>query len=176
MRTFCVRWSLVTTLTLACCCQPTSFGADVTKPPFSLMISADGSTVNPGSEIWLTITMENKSDHDMSVYRENTPDQGGFVYKVDVHEDKGTTVPETKFGRRIQGHDTPEERAREPYVTLTSGGEQTLAPGKKMTDRININRLYDLSRSGKYTIQVRRFDPENKAFVLSNKIIVTVTP
>jgi len=171
-----MRRTLVTIFTLAFLCAAGSVGAQSAKACFSLMISADEPTVSSGSEIWLTITMENKSDHDISVYRENTPDQGGFVYKVDVHEDKGTTVPETKFGRRIQGHDTPEERAREPYVTLTSGGEQTLAPGKKMTDRININRLYALSRPGKYIIQVRRFDPENKAFVMSNKIIVTVTP
>ena len=146
------------------------------RSSFSLAISAVNSRVKMGAPIWLDVTMENTSDHEISVYRENTDDQGGFVYKADVRDQTGATAPETKFGRRIQGHDTPEERAHEPYVMLTSGGESKLGAGKKIVERINLTNLYALNRPGKYTIQLQRMDMENQNTVLSNKITIAVTP
>jgi hypothetical protein len=152
-----------------------SFTQDV-SPRFSITVTAVDSTVKSGSPVWVTVRMENYSNRGLPVYRENAADQGGFVYKADIRTQTGTLAPETKFGRRIQDHDTAEERAREPYVTVTSGGEQNLGPGKSIIDRMNISKLYDLTRPGKYTLELQRFDTESKTFVRSNKITVTVIP
>jgi len=165
---------MIVLLTAAWFCAVAYAGAE-TKAPFSLTIGAVNSKVSAGSQIWILVALENISGHEISVYREYTPDQGGFVYTADVRDEKATAVPETKFNRRLQSHDTPEEFAREPYVVLGSGGEQGLGPGMRMTDRIDVSRLYDLSRPGTYTIQVQRLDLGSKTFVRSNKISVTVT-
>lgn len=167
--------SIAIIVTAACFCAFAHAAAQSTKPAFSLTISTTNSTVTLGSPVMVKVTMKNESEHNISVYTENTSDQGGFVYKADVWDEKGSTAPETKFGRSIQGHDTPEELRREPYIIVTSGGEGSLAPGQTIIDQVNLNKLYDLSRPGKYTIRLRRFDLESNSFVLSNKVTVKVT-
>jgi hypothetical protein len=49
----------------------------------------------------------------------------------------------------------------------------SLKPGEDWVDSIMLNKVYTLNKSGQYTIQVRRWDDETKAWVKSN--IVTVT-
>jgi hypothetical protein len=51
----------------------------------------------------------------------------------------------------------------------------TLLPGKTITEEIIVNKLFDLSTPGTYTVQVRRMDNETKTLVISNTIKVTVT-
>ena len=144
------------------------------RDPFSLSIAAVNSEVPAGSPVMIDVTLENTSNHDISVYRDNSPDQGGLVYKADVRDEDGKTAVETEFGRAVQGHDTLEQVSRKPYVIVGSGGDQNLAPGKEIKDRINVSKLYDLHQPGKYTIQLERFDLETKSFIKSNKITVTV--
>jgi hypothetical protein len=150
--------------------------AQSVQPLFSLTIAAEEPSVKAGSPVWVDATVENKSDRDISVYRENTPDQGGWTYKVDVWDEKGAMAAETRFGRMIQGHIPAEELAREPYVIVGSGGYMPLYPGKTLTDRVNLSKLYDLGRPGRYTVQFQEFHEQSKLFVKSNKITVTVTP
>ena len=45
-----------------------------------------------------------------------------------------------------------------------------------MKTEIRLSELYDLSVAGKYTVQVRHYDQENKEKVRSNIIAVTVVP
>ena len=58
---------------------------------------------------------------------------------------------------------------------LGSGGYVRLLSHKSITDRLNLNKLYKLSRPGKYTIQVNRYD-DAKTLVKSNIIAVTLAP
>jgi hypothetical protein len=159
-----------------CFCRAADAEGQTPRPPFSLTLVADNATLKTGSPVWVNITLKNKSKYSISVYTEGTPDQGGFVYKADVWGEEGSIAPETKFYRRLQGHDTPEEFAREPYVIVGSGGEGSLAPNKTVTDRIDVARLYDLNRPDKYTIQLQRFDLESNTWVKSNKVQVRVIP
>jgi hypothetical protein len=159
-----------------CFCETAGAKGQTTKPPFSLTLVAENVTLKTGSPVWVNITLKNKSKYSISAYTEGTPDQGGFVYKADVWDEKGSTAPETKFGGSIQGHDTPEELRREPYIIVTSGGEGSLAPNKTVTDRIDVTRLYDLNRPDEYTIQLQRFDLESNTWIKSNKVKVRVIP
>lgn len=143
---------------------------------FSLTIKAEETTVKSGSPVWVDVTVQNHAGKDISIYTDNSPDQGGLVYKVDVSDTTGTRAPETQFGRRIQGHETLEERSHDDYTIVDSGGLVILKANKPTIDRVNVSRLYDLSRPGKYKIQFRRFDDARKALVSSNTITVTVTP
>ena len=124
-----------------------------------------------GSPVWVLVKIENNSDSDLRVYRaiSSDMDQGGWVYGVDVFDDKGNPGHETKFYRVAQG--------RDPDISVrTSGGAIKLKPGKFITDRVNVSKLYDLNEQGKYTIQIQRFDSESKTFLKSNEITVTITP
>ena len=130
-----------------------------------LILNAKESSVKSGGAIWVDVTVENKSDHVLLVYRELTgvgDDQGGWVYYSDVHDNEGRKPQPTKF---------LEERGG-----FGSGGYIHLKPGKTMTDRINICKLLDLSRPGKYSIQVYRRDGMGNTTLRSNTITVTVTP
>ena len=136
------------------------------KAAFSLIISAPQSSVKSGAPVWIEVTMANNSNHRIAVTREPSEDldQGGWVYEVDVHGDKGGAPPQTEYARNIINGG------------LRSTGLIPLYPGKTIIDRVNVSKLYDLSRPGTYTIQVQEFDVSSSSPVMSNKITVKVTP
>lgn len=45
-----------------------------------------------------------------------------------------------------------------------------------MTHRVNLTKMYELSKPGKYIVQFRRLDEASETFVKSNKITITVIP
>ncbi len=139
---------------------------------FSLTIKAEQSQVRSGSALWVDATIKNKTDRTLSMVKalSENMDQGGWVYKVDVRDVNGALAPETKFGSRIEGQQS------QKYGTNSSGIVFPLKSGGTIKNRVNINKLYDLTYPGRYTIQFRDFDPETKTFVKSNPITVTVTP
>ena len=52
----------------------------------------------------------------------------------------------------------------------------SLKPGEDWRNTLRVSDLYDLSKPGQYTIQVRRWDYETRTWVKSNTVMVTVTP
>ena len=137
---------------------------------FSLTIQAKDYTVKTGLPVWVDVTEKNNSDQILPFGRERpfTMDQGGESFGVDVWNDNGVRPAETDFYRKKLGHLTPEEKAQAP-LTIINGSFILLKPGEVRTDRIDVGRLFDLTRPGKYTIQVR-FP------IQSNTITVTVVP
>ena len=142
------------------------------NPPFSLTITSD-SPVKSGKVVWVDVTLKNITSGNITTY--STSDHIGFEYEVDVWTDKSAMAPETKFGREIHNHTTPEDD-RQPEVILSNGAYSELGPGKSITDHVSISKMYDLSKPGKYTIQFRRLDEVSKTLVKSNKLTVTITP
>jgi len=130
-----------------------------------LTASAKESSVKSGNAIWVDVTLENKSDHELLVFREllgAEDDQGGYVYYVDVRDDKEGKPQPTKFLEKRAG--------------IGSEVAISLKPGKTMTDRINACKLFDLSRPGKYSIYVFRWSTTDGKTLRSNTITVTVIP
>ena len=138
--------------------------------PSSFTIQAVSRTVKAGSPVWVDITEKNNSDQTLPFGRARPAkmDQGGEIYIVDAVDENGLRPIETTFYRRKLGHLTPDELAHLP-LPMGSGVFLFVKPGESITDRIDVGRLYDLSRPGTYTIQVRFPTP-------TNKINVTVTP
>jgi hypothetical protein len=91
-------------------------------------------------------------------------------YDIDVIDPEGKPAAETSYGRKVHGKE-PLTHAR--ISTVVSG---KLAPGKTMEEELYVNNAFDLSRPGKYTIQVSQFDFLKKVEVKSNKVTVTVNP
>jgi len=108
--------------------------AETKKPVFSLTIHPVNATVEIGTPVLVKGTTENTSQKSISVWRDNAPDQGGLVYKVDAWDDSGSPASETKTGRWLQNHVRPEEVQREGRAVYFSGGFMQLAPSKTITD------------------------------------------
>jgi hypothetical protein len=182
MRIVRATWTIAILIMLLAAHFPEIVGAQDSKSAqsanavISLTISAVADTVKAGFPVLVDAILANKSNQDISEYKENTVDQGGFVYQARVWDHRTLLLPETRFAVQARGEFPPDTARHEHYVILRSGAFVTLKPGKRMTDRVDVGKLCDLSQSGKYTIQLRRFDDESKSFVESNKITVTVTP
>ena len=137
------------------------------KPSFSIAINAPEDIVKADSSVPLDIILTNTSDKDTS----SGEILGGaeLNYDIDVRGSKGELAPETSFGRKLHH--------KEPGFTL--GGSVVayyLKPGQTHETRSYLNRVYDLSQPGKYTIQVQRRDPDSNTIVKSNAITITVVP
>jgi len=142
------------------------------QPVLSLSLTAAEKTVKAGSPLWVNVTAINKSNHDVSLWRDA---KGGF--EVEVRNQKGGLAHETKFGRFRNGHVDLRRIAPEDVHELSSSGAcVSLKAGQKLPDKINVSLMYEPLQPGKYTIQVSAQDPESTKVVKSNPMIVTVIP
>jgi hypothetical protein len=134
------------------------------QPPFQLDIRSLSDPVRKhfGFKAGVYLGITNRSDHPIDF------DIGYGVNDVDVYDHDGDLAPLTETGRRYRG---PLPRGGSPHPQTT----QHLQPGEtKSGGMINLDSLYDLSRPGRYTVQVRAFDGESKSIVESNRITATV--
>lgn len=138
--------------------------------PFSLTLHEPKAPARVGSEIHLTVTVANTSNHDVSfgVAPGIAPDQT-MSYNIEIRDAQGREAPPTPFLRDLREHPKP-----------TSGSifGYTLAPGESYEEELVITRLYDLTQPGKYTIKVARSQqpwPNAAAIVKSNTIAIAVS-
>ena len=89
-----------------------------------------------------------------------------FNFKIDVHDSAGNR-PSLADGSRvpIEGVET---RGGSHFSIL-------VAPGEALKIDFEIDKAYDLSKPGAYTIQLLRMDEATKRVAKSNIITVTVT-
>jgi len=130
-----------------------------------ITIVAAQNSVMAGDPIEITVTMKNISDHDVTMGKSVGNTQAELDYEIIVRGKNGEMLNETSYKKRIK-------EAAGSWKTFT------LKPGEERTETSNINKLYDLSRPGEYTVQVEKELPasEGKGMVQSNTIAITVTP
>ena len=93
------------------------------------------------------------------------------VYLADVEDDKGGSVPETdlacavRTGKNEAGHNT--------IIVNETSPVRPFKRGESMTEEIVLNRLYDLSKPGKYRVWVRK-PADVDAIAKSNVITITI--
>jgi hypothetical protein len=141
---------------------------------FSFGISAASADVKAGAAVIVKIQLKNTSDHDLSWMSLPGGDVHGEVmgFRPIVKDAQGTEPPLTKWGRQVFGRTAKGE----PGLVLNAVGLVAVHPGDVMKTEIHLNELYDLSAPGKYSVQMRYFDDENKDEVRSNAITVIVVP
>jgi hypothetical protein len=148
-----------------------------TIEPFDISIRAEnpgsqtgpGSyTIKAGSEIFITVHLTNISKHNLTFDYDSDSRTGvSFSHQYEVRDSNGNAVQ-----KRTINH---------PEIGSTGHGwpARILKPGESMDiNGDHISRLYDLSQSGTYRIQLSRVvsaDPKD-GVVRSNTITVTVTP
>lgn len=140
-----------------------------TAPPFSLTISSPQSSFKIGSDVTLELKMTNTSNRNISF----GAGWGMPVVDIEIHDVDGKQTPETPYGLRLHRKD-PRFALQDSVTGPVT--HPTLRPGESNDSIGSLNKIYDLSKPGEYTIQVQRMDPDSKILVKSNTLTITVTP
>jgi hypothetical protein len=130
------------------------------NPPFKIAIAAESPTVVAESDVWIKVSLTNTSDQDVyegAAYKTGNLDS---TFRFEVRDNHRKMVPKRTY----------------PHPELEPGSVRfrTISRGETYTQDQRVSALYDMRKSGKYTIQVWRRNPDYD--IKSNIITVTVTP
>jgi hypothetical protein len=151
--------------------------AQCAQPPFTITIAlTDGGVEKTGSPVAVSVTLTNHSGVTLSASQWDYADD----YTVDVRDAQGNSGPESEEVRKARAEMdacTNSGRAVCGKKILLHGVMGQFKPGESWQERLLIAKYYDMSRLGKYTIQLERKLPEElgKGTVKSNPITITVT-
>jgi hypothetical protein len=152
-------------------------------PGISLTIDATEETVKSGSGVKLVITLANQLDRDIVVWLSAIGAEG--TYRVDVRDEKKNPPPDTKLGLLRNGHVDAKDLDRdlgrfgftpEELVGTRGPFPFTLKAGQSFTQSLLVTSLYDMTKPGKYSIQIVKERDEGGVFAKSNTVTVAVTP
>jgi hypothetical protein len=143
------------------------------RQPFAIVIRTVHDRFKLGDQIEVLIHLTNTSDKDVFLTGACAPKADLNGFRVDVKDAQGKVAPETNVLRWLRGE--PVSRPEEPS-TWSGPSCGTVPPKQFSNSAFILNRFYDLSQPGKYTIQVQRIDPTSKMTVKSNTITVTIVP
>lgn len=144
------------------------------RPSFSISIRTPHHDVKAGSPILVLITITNTSGHEIYLSASKAPSQGEFNHQLVVLDEKGRVPPLTQYQYLLRGEVPPSQSGAPPIVIPYSELFIPISPGHTGLDEILINKLYDMSHPGRYSIQILRTDPESKTIVKSNTIQINV--
>jgi hypothetical protein len=139
--------------------------ASAQSPPYTITISPRVETVTSGDPIDVVVTFKNLTNHGID-FSANISDLTGIDpnCSFEVTDDHGAPVQQKKY----------------PHSELATGHAvfRILEPGESITETESVGRLFDMSKPGKYVIQVSRpnFKDKSAAVVRSNKITIAVLP
>jgi hypothetical protein len=139
----------------------------------TIKISTPKENVKAGSDVTIEVIFTNTSkNHIILVSLAKREDQGELDYTVEVQDSKSARAAETSRGHFLRtGEDSP---AGETYIKTGSIMNLDVPPGGTVRSEILINRLYGLSKPGKYTIQVERTIGSSSVVIKSNALPVAV--
>ena len=134
-----------------------------TKPPFTLVLSAEKPAPTLDSDVWVKVRWTNTSDR--------TLDASSNILDATNVDPNFLFVLFDRDGRPV-----PRKVYKFPQ---TSGHAEfgTLATGESITRDVNLVRLFEFKKAGKYTLQVSRLIPKalGGGTVKSNVLTITVT-
>jgi hypothetical protein len=133
------------------------------KTPFTLVLSAEKATVTLDSDVWVKVRWTNTSDQTLDASAnilDATNVDPNFLFEF-LDED-GRPVPRKVF-----------------KFPQTSGHAEfgTLSAGESITHDVNLIRLFELKKPGKYRLQASRSIPKalGGGTVKSNVLTITVS-
>jgi hypothetical protein len=150
-------------------CPPPTYRAKEAQRVTSIELGAPSESVKIGTPAKLTVTMTNTSDHDICIYSDAKGN-----YRVEVRDEKAKLPPDTKFGRSRNGNVKPDQLS--PEELSSSGGYVILGPRQTQVQTVNVTALYEITRPGRYSVQVSRIDPATFEEVKSDVVTITLTP
>jgi hypothetical protein len=134
-----------------------------TDSPFSFVISAP-SEVKSGFGVTVGIKFTNTSNKVVFLEGMEAP------YVAIIRDAHGNPSSDTEKGRKVK------DKQRKTFSPLNrgSGFMASLQPGESITQELIVSDLYDMSRPGKYSIQLQRF--WNDRLVPSNTVKIRIIP
>lgn len=133
--------------------------------PFVLRVAANRTSVQPGAEVVLRVTLRNVSSRSfVAPSMASGNDLGEFVYKVSVTDQRGRPAPRTAYTRWSAGQ-----------LLAGNAPDVVLKPGGVVKDELVLTRLVDITAPGNYTVQVWE-DWPNFPVVRSNQLKIVVAP
>jgi hypothetical protein len=137
-----------------------------------IKISTAKGSAKAGSDVTIEVIFTNMSkNHIVFATGAKREDQGETDYKVEVQDETSKRAPETSYGHKLRtGEDPPGQHT----VIVGSFVTFEVPPGGTVKNEILVNKLYDLSKPGKYAIRVERLDDAGGAPIKSNTITLTV--
>jgi hypothetical protein len=136
------------------------------SPTFTLQLSVVSPKIQNGEEETVTVTMKNTSSHDI-LYGTGGP---GPLFRLRVLDENGKSVKETVRG--MKAHGTGPNRPRFTGSVFAA----SLKSGESVTDKIELEKEYDLSSPGVYRVSAFRTDVWTHTVVTSNEVLFTVLP
>jgi hypothetical protein len=132
--------------------------------PFQLTVSADHAVVQSGQHIWVRVLMKNISNGNVDCSK--TYSNGiNLQFRFIIHGPDGNVIAKKQVPH-------PELEDAASFTPCTLAQNQSTEAEDNL-----INRRFDMSTPGEYTIQVERGISANEkdGFVKSNKITINVT-
>jgi hypothetical protein len=133
---------------------------------FSLTIGTPEAIATAGSDVKLKVRFTNDTGKNL-YYAVGGPGRGGPAFDINVRDSQGNAVPETSYGLRMHGKD--------PRPWSGSVFRATSHSGETVEINLILSKEYDLSKPGKYTVQVQDRRPVVRP-VKSNIVTITVLP
>jgi hypothetical protein len=143
-------------------------------PPISIAINLRQDAIISDSETPLEVTITNISNRDQNYGPYSSP-VWMEEYHIDIRDCDGKPAAEKPILTRINGPLPSIDHGNgtsETIVRGSSGPFFVLKPGEQMGEQVLLNRLYDLSKPGKYTIRAR-MGVGPRIYVTSNTIIAS---
>jgi hypothetical protein len=138
------------------------------EPNFSIVVNTPQEIVKTGAEVRLKIVFTNNTARPLH-YATGVPGRGtGPGFEIDLRDSKGKRIPETPFGLKAQG-----KAPHHPFVGSVFAA--TVPPEGTLVREVLLNKEYDISKPGKYTVRVTERNP-NPDPGESNTITLAVTP
>ena len=131
-----------------------------TDQPFTDVISAPVTTIESGSIVRLDITIHNNSSKLLFLIDNRLAPQKAGISIVDSNGDQLSPREQFKPGKPV----------------IRSGLGMYIDPGKSLTESVDLNKWFDLTKPGQYTVQAKKRIPGTKSFVESNKVTITIVP
>ncbi|MBB5340195.1 alpha/beta hydrolase family protein [Tunturiibacter gelidoferens] len=132
---------------------------------FTVAIGAPQDEVKVGSDARVTIALRNVSDHQVAFAHRPGANNAEFSYRIEVKDAAGRAVGLTAYGREALQHQEEESRTVE-----------FVQPGKAAVQTAHLEKLVNINRPGRYTVQVFRKDAKSGAVVRSNELTLNVVP
>jgi hypothetical protein len=142
--------------------QLTPDAAKTQPAQFSLEIRLSQETIRGDEEIPLEVIMTNTSSQSLEYGVVYGPPLWTRFCSLDVHDAGGKVLEQKPAMLRFLARD--------------SGGPTLfLAPAEKVRVEMLLNRIYDLSKPGKYTVRALRYD-DNRSLVKSSILTLIIPP
>jgi len=149
---------LISTSVVLCAQRTPSSGnsaAQEGKQPFVISISSPREMWKSTDSIRLNVTVKNLTDQRLMLISLSCARQTGEIV---IRDDGGNVIPTT---------------------ILNAGGSCFaffVEPGKDNRESIPIDRRFNLTKPGRYSVQVAKEDSTTKTVVKSNTLVLTIMP